>query len=102
MGFALDHRTPNKQINLTEKAISGYKMVGFNLGNIWLLNVNAKVWLFGVLDNQCEKTTGASVMDYFGAVFSMLTFSIQQFSVSTVGLLTDTDRWFESSAILWG
>lgn len=43
MGFALDHRTPNKQINLSEKAISGYKMVGFNLGNIWLLNVNAKV-----------------------------------------------------------
>lgn len=41
-------------------------------------------------------------MHYFRAVSSMLTFTIQQFSVSRVGLLTDTDRWFESSATLWG
>lgn len=67
------------------------------MGNILFLHVNAKVWISGVLDYQCEKTTDASVMDYFGAVSSMLTFYIQKFSVSIVALLTDTERWFESS-----
>lgn len=43
MGVPLNHRTPNKKIYLTEKAISGYKIIAFNMGNIWLLNVNAKV-----------------------------------------------------------
>lgn len=100
MGIALNHRTPNKQINPTEKAISGYKIIVSNMSNILFLNVNAKVCISGVLDYQCEKTTDESIMDYFGAVSSMLTFCIQKFSVPRIGLLTDTERWFESSAIL--
>lgn len=43
MGIALNHRTPNKQINPTEKAISGYKIIVSNMSNILFLNVNAKV-----------------------------------------------------------
>lgn len=97
VGIALEHRTPKTQINLTEKAISGCKTVAFNMGNILFLHVNAKVWISGVLDYQCEKT---SVVDYFGAVSSMLTFYIQKFSVCRVGLLTNTKRRFESSHFL--
>lgn len=43
MAIALNHKTPIEQINLTEKAISGYKIIAFNMGNIRLLKVNSKV-----------------------------------------------------------
>jgi len=56
------------------------------------------------LDYQCEKTTECicHVLYYVGAVSPALTFTTQQFSVSRVGLLTDTDGWFEALATLWG